>query len=307
MKRNAQLSTTAYNIAANTKKKLKTEPQPMLIMSRAKTREAIPTSRIIEAKNLSDLEGIINFLPPNSLVAFDLDNMTMEPLQTIGSDQWFEAMIHNLTQKYDNNMQLVYDELVPLYNHVHTHTAVKAVEPHTPLFIHKLHAKHKVVALTNRGKEIAIATHKQLASIDVNFNHYHAHKDREIDFSHVGSATQFVNGIIFAGGKNKGDCLKAFMHAMGYNSDNTPHILFLDDKQHNLERVRNACLELGIKFTGVRYGHLDEKIKQVDLEIAHVQHKHHPILGRFLTDDEARKLIQESTATEQAQPHKLKP
>ncbi len=262
--------------------------EPVLFIFSNESSEELPAARVIEAHSLNDLDDIVALLPAGTLIAFDLDNMTMEPQQLIGSDQWFEAMLHNLTIKHGGDMQQAFSELIPIYNNVHMHTDVKPVEPHTPHFINMLHSKHKVIGLTSRGKELADATHRQLNSILVNFNHASTHQNRDVDLSHLGSTSYATNGIVFAGGKNKGMCLKKFMDEMGYTRENTPHILFLDDKKHHVELVKKAALEIGINFTGIRYSHLDEKIKEVDLNLANLQLTHHTQHGKFLTDDAAR-------------------
>ena len=49
------------------------------------------------------------------------------------------------------------------------------------------------------------------------------------------------------------------------------HFVMYDDKGKHLARVQTAAKNLGVDFHGIRYGFLDEKVKQFNLKRAHEQ------------------------------------
>ncbi len=114
-------------------------------------------------------------------------------------------------------------------------------------------------ALTSRNQSTILATLKQTADVGIDFS-----KNCKIP----NDTDTFVNGIIFSGGGDKGTYLRAFLkkHQLSYS-----HITMLDDKRRHLEEIESALESLGIKFSGYRYGFLDDHVAKFDGKSANEQ------------------------------------
>jgi len=190
---------------------------------------------------------ILNYMRFDSCLVLDLDNTVFEPSNTIiGSDQWFGSLM-----TYACNLQLNQQDavaaVIAIYNEVHKHVEVKPVEQDIVKFINSLQQIGiPIIALTARGPVLEEATNRQLKSIGIDLH----------------------GKIIFCDGKDKGDCFKTTLT----NADYTPkHIVMVDDKEKHLIHVKKVVTEMGIEFHGIRYSHLDEKIKTVDMQRAHIE------------------------------------
>lgn len=191
------------------------------------------------------IRTILKKLSFNSWLLLDLDNTSIENLTLLGRDQWFCKLIEYACTIIPEKQEAIAC-VIAIYHEVQHHLRVKAVEANLVFIIAALKKIGiPVIGLTARGGELKNTTLRQLSEIGISF-------DR----------------IIFCDGKDKGTCLKADL----LNSPEWPqHIVMADDKEKHLLHVASAAQELGIKFDGVRYSYLDEKIKTVDLHEAHYQ------------------------------------
>src|SRR4051812_33940238 len=97
-------------------------------------------AKIVEAKRINEILGYIN---SGTLVVFDLDNTVMEPVQMLGSDQWFDSLV----KLFDGNIERAVD----VWQNVQRKTEMKTVEPGTPDLIRGLRSRGlHVLALTAR-------------------------------------------------------------------------------------------------------------------------------------------------------------
>lgn len=201
-------------------------------------------SRIHESTAIRD---VLRLISHDTFVIFDLDNTIVEPHNAvIGSDQWFSKLIDQATSISPDHDDAI-TSVIAIYNEVHHHIQVKAVEEGVIKIFNLLQEIGvPMVILTARGHELHQATIRQL---------------NEVGIDPKGM-------IIFCDGKNKGDCLKADL--LKFKSL-PPHIVMIDDKEKHLVHVQHVAEELGIRFTGMRYGYLDDKVASVDMDRAHVE------------------------------------
>src|SRR5687768_857421 len=82
-------------------------------------------ARIIETNKFADL---LQYIKPNSLILLDIDDTLMEPLQTLGSDRWFQWRI-SVYKKKGMEPQLALDTALMEWVAVQSLTKVKVVEP----------------------------------------------------------------------------------------------------------------------------------------------------------------------------------
>lgn len=233
-------------------------------------------AEIYETAEFSEIE---KHVAPGALVVFDIDNTLMEPIQTLGSDQWFnyryQRFIDNGHSKTDA-LELTLKE----YHSVQNVTKVRAVQPETPNVVSNLQSTGiNIMALTARGLALAHRTVEQLDTIGIDLAR-NAPVQEEVFFNN-GKGVIFRSGVLFCSGTHKGKALFKFLDMIGYKPSS---ITCIDDKQSMLKEVELLCKERNIPFTGLRYGYLDEKVRLFSPEIAEVQLNH---FGRILTDEEA--------------------
>jgi|GEM_PF-243948 len=232
------------------------------------------SAEIIEIKKI---EQCNKHIQPDMLLVFDIDNTLMETAQTLGSDQWFSYRIEENIKRGMLKREAAMVALAEWVS-IQNKTKVKLVEPVTAAFVEKLQKNGwKVVGLTSRGLELAAKTIEQLKSIGIDFTKA-APASREIIFD---DDRFYRDGILFCSGTNKGSLLFQFFNQVGCQPKK---ILFVDDKEKYLREVEKDCLQHQIPFLGIRYGFLDEKIKNFKPQVANEEWK---CFGNLIGDDEA--------------------
>lgn len=180
-----------------------------------------------------------------TLLVIDIDNTTLEPVGTLGSDQWYYYMakVHG-----EEKAGELWTKTLPTVK-------VKPVEAMTPDFIREQQKRGvKVMALTARGAEDEAATFAQLKAIGVDYSANPPSK-KELKTEHKGL---FKNGVFFQGeGPSKGETLVAFIKKLGLKPG---RVVFVDDKAKHAKSVEQAVRESGIPVISFRYGAADAKV-----------------------------------------------
>lgn len=205
------------------------------------------TNRIQEIANIkSALKGINH----NTWVFFDLDNTVMESTLQLGGDQWFSHLIKHTpkpAQRY----------VFTLYYALQSHIKMQAAESKITLIIKALQdIGIPVFALTARDEQILEPTIKQLLDIGVDFSRI---KNKELQ-DH-----KYRSGIICCNGQNKGDAITLFLNSCEIKPS---HIVMFDDKNQHLVHMETATEKMKIEFSGFRYGFLDAKVAQFNIDTA---------------------------------------
>ncbi len=213
---------------------------------------SLANAYVVEAQKMSD---VLSHVTKRSWVVFDLDNTVMEPPQTLGSDQWFEHMVHELGSV---------KSALALWERVQSVTTMKPVERTTPALIRQLQRRGLTVfALTARPASLDAVTRKQLATMGVNFS----------KIVSIGPTT------------SKGQALVSEL----MNSSSTPEkVLFVDDKEKHVRTVEAALDAMGMKNVEFRYGAVDAKVHSFDAAVAQEQLEVFESEGILLSDEEAR-------------------
>ncbi len=121
-------------------------------------------------KEITSMRQMLPALEPESVVIFDLDNTTMEAVQTLGTDQFFTFLVHKGLAD-GLNEQGAKDRALEQSGVVQPISRVRAVEDTTPAFIDDLQvAGHSVFALTARPFAWALGTTAQVASLGIDFS-----------------------------------------------------------------------------------------------------------------------------------------
>jgi len=215
---------------------------------------------ILESDSIKSILDVSN---KDSFVVLDLDNTVIESTEHLGSDQWFVQMMKEACQMEPSPEMIQF--VLAVYHAVQHHIELKTVEDHVKAVIEFLHdAKIPVIALTARGNNIAKPTVAQLKKNGIAFNDKWDKHSGELTTIR-NTPVVYENGIIFCSGNNKGACLKAFFEKIKHQPS---HVVMVDDKEKHLHIVGETLQNLDIKFSGIRYSFLDDKIKLIDMEHA---------------------------------------
>ncbi|MCK5632764.1 DUF2608 domain-containing protein [bacterium] len=208
---------------------------------------------IVESKNLND---IYTHLQKDSIVIFDIDN-TMTKISPA-----IEPWVHSKTAKLEKK-GLAHDEAFHFVLAMFfTITEITSLVPigNAPAIVHDLQKKKfPVIALTNRSIPVAKRTIQRLKKINIDLSSNHISKN--IMNLYDTHAALYSNGIIFTGSNDKGRMLFTFFDAIDYKPK---HIIFLDDRQNNVESVDLACKQNNIECICLRVGLMDEVKKNFD-------------------------------------------
>lgn len=270
-------------------------------------------SMILETDQFADGLQFFN-VPKKVMGLMDLDNTVLSYRHTLGTDHWFDFDFREFMESGASAPDAL-GKILPFYLEVvpEIHPDdVYAVEPETPQHIVDLHNRgFNVLALTSRGEYLQSETLAQLERFDIDFNQGHF-KNRQQRFP-FGEESVLYNGVILAGGKDKGECLLQCLE--GVLPEALPEtIVMYDDKLSNLEKVQRAIerlnaaqLELNahlkpIEFIGIRYSRLDHKIQNVNQDIIELQKKY---FKRVLSDSDASAIIKAQAKKDRVQRVKL--
>ena len=96
-------------------------------------------SEIFEIQNIREME---KYISDDCLVLFDLDNTLIEPVQELGSPQWFDSRINiDISKGYEPKQALIktYDDWLK----IQVMTEVKTVEKDTKEIFDKINKSKK--------------------------------------------------------------------------------------------------------------------------------------------------------------------
>lgn len=225
-------------------------------------------AKILDIYHISDLQNFMK--EEDSLVVFDIDNTLMEPVQTIGSDQWFDRRMKKLSEGGSSSREVllkVYDE----WHKIQTVCEVKLVENDTKKVFDGIKEKYNVIALTTRGFQSAYNTLTQLEGLGIVFDNK-PYIAEEIFFqngneSGVYPGVLFFKGILFTNNTHKGEALFKLLEKFNKKPKT---IIFINDKRSHLDQVEESSNKRNVSFVGLRYGFTDEKVKKFDPNLANM-------------------------------------
>ena len=202
-----------------------------------------------EIREIKHFHEILNYLFPGAIVLLDIDNTTLEPENSnqIASEQWFATLINKFP---------TFDDAIRHYCVTTLTTPMKTVEPTIAEVIRAIQEQTLLLGFTMRSIVLAPQTVATLTHNGVTLG-------SQIPDQGFMIQEQFpvllYQSIIFCQGKKNGTTLFTVLDAKGIYPE---IIVMIDDKRQSLELIEQACVERGITFIGLRYGYLDEKIKE---------------------------------------------
>lgn len=236
-----------------------------------------------EVKELASLNDLDRSALKGALVVMDIDNTLIRQNQMIGTHQWGDdmreiAIKRGMPEKEAREYQhRLFSEIQPL-------TRVLPVESSTKEFLDFLDTEQiPNFALTARPKYMTQATLRQIKTL----NHDFAKSFPEQNDPHLMDAF-LKNGVIFSGDKPKGELLLEIIN----NSKVRPtKIVFIDDKQYNVDSIEKSLAGSGIVLESYRYGAADPIVAAYDPKVADVEYSFFKEFNHLLTDQEAEDIM----------------
>ncbi len=214
-------------------------------------------SQIHEIKTLKELYP---HLKKETLIVFDLDNTLLEPAQDLGSDQWFDNK-RGFYKKQGLSSQIAFEKTFDEYHQIQSVTDVRLVEKDTLKVFQKAAEKNQMMALTTRDDSLSYTTIRQLGKLNLVFKNPPVPQETYV---YTDRGLLYREGVFFTAGAHKG---KAFLAFLKKTNLKPKAVLFINDKLEPLKELEEACLKNQIDFTGLRYGYLDEKVKNLNQRI----------------------------------------
>lgn len=218
-------------------------------------------SQIIEHHHF---HHILDFVLPQDLhnktvIVLDIDNTIAQPECLLGSEEWVAHIMNCFADSSIIDPRLRFQAIALLYfDVIHTINFIP-IELITIDIIRELQNSGVIViGLTARSFDICDCTIEQLYSIGIDLSHasiWHEElwHDCHLTYCHK-------NGIIFCNGNDKGKVLTHVFDRLSYCPSK---IIAVDDKERHLQAIARA-LHPEIEFIGIRYGYLDEKVRNFD-------------------------------------------
>lgn len=212
------------------------------------------------------IESVLDYISPETLVIFDIDNTLAHPIGELSSDEWFCYLVNQkMNEGYDYITAVYY--ALPITYYAQFNVDLQPTEGLIPYLLSEL-IIHKIptMALTTRSLFVAERTLKQLEDISLYFLIPHiSQHDLVLSMTHP---CFYTRSILFSGNNDKGQALFYFFELMNYYPEK---IVFIDDKMKYLLSVQQAAKSHNIPFIGIRYSGCDERVKNFDPEKAQAQ------------------------------------
>lgn len=222
------------------------------MLSLATTTECL----IIESNTL---ECVLDYISPDTLVIFDIDNTLARPRQELSSDEWFCHLVNAKMAEGHDYITSIYYALPATY-YAQFNVSLEPTESNAPILLRDLIARSiPIMALSTRSLFVSERTFKQLEDIDIHFLvPFISQEDLVLPMPHP---CFYKNSILFGGNNDKGESLIAFFHWMNYYPTK---VIFIDDKLKYLLAVEKALKHYNIEFIGIRYSGCDDRVNNFD-------------------------------------------
>ncbi len=260
------------------------------IQTEVVTEKKVPN--IIEIKSIKEISHV---QPDRTLVLLDLDDTLFDFPYMLGSQAWRRYIVA-ATKRLDNGNNW-HDRLSYLLAQKHP---LQTVELMTNEWVHGMQENHAVGGLTARERNrwyetdeagIDLLTTQQLLSVKVDFNK----GSLESNYPSFTQDSGYFRGTFFVDTDSKGEyILRLFQN----RADRPKKVIFVDDKQTQVESVAKALAELGIEHECYYYTAISEKAKTFNPLLANIQlyvfiQSHGE---KFLSDKEAAEIAKQNVS-----------
>jgi len=195
------------------------------------------------------------------LVVFDIDNTLLAREQDLGADQWYEWQ-RDLQKSDRCNEQLVADRLA-VQGALYYASAMRPAQADAADQLRRIQdAGISVIALTSRGPDYWLHTYRELRRNGFDFRVTAIGPDggwsEEFIPDNGIRSTRFQDGVFQTAGQHKGVMLQELLRRTGYPQPML--VIMTDDKQSNLDAVKETMQSLGVAVHAWRYSGEDERV-----------------------------------------------
>lgn len=208
------------------------------------------------------------------LVIFDIDNTILAMEQGLGSDQWYEWQ-KGLSETNPCNPQNVGNRFAA-QGSLYFISAMRPTQDDGADQVRAIQATGvAVIALTSRGMDFQLQTFRELRRNNFSFNYSAIGPPGgfEEPFMPVddGRMSLYEDGVFLTAGQHKGQMLYALLEKTGF--DMPAVIIMADDKQKNLDAVKETFSPLDVPVRAWRYSGEDDNVREFDPDQANKQWK----------------------------------
>lgn len=233
----------------------------------------------IETANLADVSADAMKLSAqtgkqNLIVVFDIDNTLLAMEQGLGADQWYDWQ-KELGKEDRCNPQNVGNRFAA-QGALYFSSAMRPTQKDAATQVNAIQDQGiPVIALTSRGPEYRLQTFRELRRNGYSFVHSAigpagGYKGLFIPVKD-GRFSRYEDGVFLTAGQHKGQMLLALLEKTA--TAMPAAIIMADDKQKNLDAVKETFAALDIPVHAWRYTGEDENVRNFDHEKANAQWK----------------------------------
>jgi hypothetical protein len=208
----------------------------------------------------------------NILVVFDIDNTILAMEQGLGTDQWYEWQ-KELSDEDPCNQKNVGDRFA-VQGALYFVSAMRSTQADAATQIASIqNAGIAVISLTSRGMDYQLQTFRELRRNHISFTHSAigppgGYREPFIPVEN-GRPSLYEDGVFLTAGQHKGQMLYALFDKTGVEMPAV--IVMADDKQKNLDAVKETFSALSIPVHAWRYSGEDENVQNFDPDQASKQ------------------------------------
>ena len=203
------------------------------------------------------------------LVVFDIDNTLLAMEQGLGADQWYYWQ-----KDLDKNDRCNPDNAGNRFAVQGALFFVSATRPTQPDGAEQVRAIQDlgapVIALTSRGMEYQLQTFRELRRNGFSFGYSAIGPDGGYPKPFIpvtdGRFSLYQDGVFLTAGQHKGEMLLALLQKTGTAMPDV--IVMVDDKQENLDAIKETFVPLEVPVHSWRYTAEDENDKNFDRQEA---------------------------------------
>lgn len=218
----------------------------------------------------TDTRGLLEVAgKENVLVVVDIDNTILAMEQGLGSDQWYEWQ-KDLDETGRCNPQNVGDRFA-VQGALYYASAMRRTQEDGAVQLGSIQDMGvPVISLTSRGQDFRLPTFRELRRNGFNFGYSAIGPAGGYEESFMpvenGRLSLYEDGVFFTAGQHKGRMLLALLKKTGHGMPAV--IVMVDDKQKNLDAVKETFSALNVPVHAWRYSGEDEKVRTFDPEQA---------------------------------------
>ena len=210
----------------------------------------------------------------NLLMVFDIDNTLLAMEQGLGADQWYEWQ-KDLSQHDQCNPHNTGNRFA-VQGALFFASAMRPTQEDAAGQVKSIqNSGIPVIAVTSRGPYYRLQTFRELRRNGFSFSHSAIGPAGGYDRPYMpvenGRMSRYEDGVFMTTGQHKGQMLYALLQKTA--TELPAVIVMVDDKQKNLDAVKETFSALGIPVRAWRYSGEDENVAGFDPEQAHAEWK----------------------------------